>query len=190
MFARSTFTTNINPVTDGVTTSNNIKVTGNLSTQNVFVSTINRKLYPYTSTFGILNSASTFTFSGTTATTPQIMYSNITFPHIGTYIVQGKNTISKSSGGSGQEPYGYFSLSRGLYPSTFNIQDGFNSIPYLNHQNISTFNTFTSEIYVSSMNTNTRFITYADQSGHNYTINFGLGNLRATYIPSQGLNPE
>jgi len=162
----------------------------NVSSQSLIVSTINRKQYCYTSTFGILNSASTFQFSGTTSVVPQILYSNITFPHVGTYLVSGKNTISKSVGGSGQEPYGYLSLSRGLYPSTFNIQDGFNSVPFLNHTNISTFNTFTSEIYVSSINTNTRFITYADQSGHNYTINFGLSQLRATYIPSQGLNPE
>lgn len=188
--ARSTFTQVINPSGEAGRFSNAVYINTNLSTQNIQVSTINRKLYPYTSTFGILNSASTFTFSGTTSVVPQVLYSNITFPHVGTYLVSGKNTISKSAGGAGQEPYGYFSLSRGLYPSTFNIQDGFNSVPYLNHQNISTFNTFTSEIYVSSMNTNTRFITYADQSGHNYTINFGLGQLRATYIPSQGLNPE
>ena len=187
---RSTVTQVIQGSLDNNSFSNVVRIQGTVSTQNIQVSTINRKLYPYTSTFGILNSASTFTFSGTTSVVPQVLYSNITFPHVGTYLVSGKNTISKSSGGSGQEPYGYFSLSRGLYPSTFNIQDGFNSIPYLNHTNISTFNTFTSEIYVSSMNTNTRFITYADQSGHNYTINFGLGNLRATYIPSQGLNPE
>jgi hypothetical protein len=154
------------------------------------VSTINRKLYPYTSTFGVLNSASTFTFSGTTATTPKIMYSNITFPHVGTYIVQGKNTISKASGGGGAEAYGFFSLSRGLYPSTFSTQDAFNSVPFMGVNNISTFNTFTSELYVSSMNTNTRFITYTDYTGHNYTLNFGLGQLRATYIPSQGINPE
>jgi hypothetical protein len=187
---RSTFTNVILPALDAGAFSNNIRIQGNVSTQNVFVSTINRKLYPYTSTFGILNSASTFRFTGTTATTPQIMYSNITFPHVGTYIVQGKNTISKASGGGGAEAYGYFSLSRGLYPSTFNTQDAFNSVPFMGVNNVSTFNTFTSELYVSSMNTNTRFITYADQTGHNYTLNFALGQLRATYIPSQGINPE
>jgi hypothetical protein len=187
-------TTNTNVIQANTNTTiginSTVRVLGTLSTQNLMVSTINRKLYPYTSTFGILDSASTFRFDGNASVVPQVLYSNITFPHIGTYIVQGKNTISKASGGSGNEPYGFFSLSRGLYPSTFSTQDAFNSVPFLNHNNISTFNTFNSEIYISSMNTNTRFITYADQSGHNYTIDFGLGQLRATYIPRQGINPE
>jgi hypothetical protein len=170
--------------------SNNIRVQGNLSTQNVFVSTINRKLYPYTSTFGVLNSASTFRFNGNDAVVPQVLYSNITFPHVGTFLVSGKNSLSKASGGTGAEPHGFFSLSRGLYASTFSVEDGFSSIPYMNRNNISTLNTFSSEIYVSSMNTNTRFITYTDYSAHSYVMDFGLGQLRATYIPSRGINPE
>jgi len=174
----------------GDSINSTIRVLGTLSTQNLMVSTINRKLYPYTSTFGVLNSASTFRFNGTDAVVPQVLYSNITFPHIGTYLVSGKNSLSKASGGTGAEPHGFFSLSRGLYASTFSVEDGFSSLPFMNRNNVSTLNTFSSEIYVSSMNTNTRFITYTDYSAHSYVMNFGLGQLRATYIPRQGLLPE
>jgi hypothetical protein len=190
VYANSTFTQVIQPPLDAGVNSNIVRINGNISSQSLIVSTINRKQYPYTSTFGILNSASTFRFNGTDSAVPQILYSNITFPHIGTYLVSGKNSLSKASGGTGAEPHGFFSLSRGLYASTFSVEDGFSSLPFMNRNDISTLNTFTSEIYVSSMNTNSRFITYTDYSAHNYTINFGLAQLRATYIPTQGLNPE
>ncbi len=185
------YTNTIQPNTaSGVGINSTIRVLGTLSTQNLMISSINLKQYPYTSTFGVLNSASTFTFNGTDAVVPQVLYSNITFPHVGTFLVSGKNSLSKASGGTGAEPHGFFSLSRGLYASTFSVEDGFSSLPYMNRNDISTLNTFSSEIYVSSMNTNTRFITYTDYSAHSYVMNFGLGQLRATYIPSQGIRPE
>jgi hypothetical protein len=199
IYHTSTFTNNIIPFSavGGGTVpisqdiNSTIRVYNTLSTLNIQVSTINRKLYPYTSSLGVFGNASvsTYTVSGTSAVVPQVLLSNIPFPFPGNYLITQKNSITKASGGAGAEPYGSFCLSRGLYPSTFATEDGFNAVPYLNHVNISTFNTFTTSITVNS-NATTRNLTYYDTTGHNYTLNMALADLRIRYIPNSGVGPE
>jgi hypothetical protein len=163
----------------------------NTSTQSLVVSTINFKQYPYTSTLNIFPSGvSTYTFTGTTATTPQILISNVGFPHLGNYLVTSKMTLTKSAGGAGQEGYASLCLSRGLFPSTFATQDGFNALPYINHLNLSTFNTYTTSISITDNAQRTRFLTYYDQSGHNYTSRMAIADFRIRYIPGTGNLPD
>jgi len=190
---RSTITQVIQPdIAPGIY-SNVIRINGNISTQSLFVSSINSKQYPFTSTLGVFGAGrtqSTFTVAGTSATTPQILLQNIPFPAVGNYLITQKNTITKSAGGAGAEPYGTLCLSRGLFPSTFSTEDGFNSVPFINTTNVSTFNTFTTSITITNPLSNTRNLTYYDQSGHNYDLNIAIGDLRIRYIPYQGLAGE
>jgi hypothetical protein len=163
----------------------------NVSTLGMTVSTINRKLYPYTSTLNIFpTGVSTYTIAGTSAVVPQVLISNVSFPHLGNYLVTSKMTLTKASGGSGQEGYPSLCLSRGLYPSTFSTDDGFNALPYINHLNLSTFNTYTTSVSVTNTTQLTRFLTYYDQSGHNYTSRMAIADFRIRYIPSVGNNPD
>ena len=163
----------------------------NVSTLGMTVSTINRKLYPYTSTLNIFPSGvSTYSLSGVSAVVPQVLISNVRFPHLGNYLVTSKMTLTKASGGSGQEGYPSLCLSRGLYPSTFSTDDGFNALPYINHLNLSTFNTYTTSVSVTNPAQLTRFLTYYDQSGHNYTSRMAIADFRIRYIPSVGNNPD
>ncbi len=163
------------------------------STNSLLISTINNKTYPYTSTLNIFpttGGVSTFKGDGNLATTPQILLSNITFPALGNYLVTSKMTVSKATGGAGAEPYGSLCLSRGLFPSTFNTQDGFNALPYLNAVNKSTFNTFTTSISITDNNLRSRFLTYYDTTGHNYTIDMAIADFRIRYFPPSGNNPD
>jgi hypothetical protein len=163
----------------------------NVSTLRMTVSTINFKPYTYTSTLNIFpTGVSTYSITGTSAVVPQVLISNVSFPHLGNYLVTSKMTLTKASGGSGQEGYPCLCLSRGLYPSTFSTDDGFNALPYINHLNLSTFNTYTTSVSVTNTNQLTRFLTYYDQSGHNYTANMALADFRIRYIPSMGNNPD
>ncbi len=165
----------------------------NTSTQNLVVSTINNKTYPYTSTLNVFpttRGVSTFKCDGNIATTPQILLSNITFPTLGNYLVTSKMTVSKATGGAGAEPYGSLCLSRGRFPSTFNTQDGFNALPYLNAVNKSTFNTFTTSISITDNNLRSRFLTYYDTTGHNYTIDMAIADFRIRYFPGSGNLPD
>lgn len=166
-------------------------ITGVASTQSLVVSTINNKTYPYTSTLSVFpGGVSTFSFDGTLAVTPQVMISNITFPTLGNYLITSKMTVSKSAGGAGAEPYGSLCLSRGLFPSTFATQDGFNSIPYLNAINKSTFNTYTTSVSITDNAQLSRFLTYYDQTGHNYTIKMAIADFRIRYLPGNGNLPD
>ncbi len=167
--------------------------TRTVSTNSLLVSTINNKTYPYTSTLNIFpntGGVSTFKCDGNIATTPQILISNITFPALGNYLVTSKLTVSKATGGAGAEPYGSLCLSRGRFPSTFNTQDGFNPLPYLNAVNKSTFNTFTTSISITDSNLLSRFLTYYDTTGHNYTIDMAIADFRIRYFPGSGNLPD
>ena len=186
MFARSTFTTNINPVTDGVTTSNNIKVSGNLSTQNVFVSSINNKLYPYTSTLNL--PFSSFSITGNQAGTPILLYSNIDFRTQGFHRISQKAILSKNSGGTSQDIHANIFYTVGAFPSTPSITDGYSALPFVNQDNASTFTTLLTEFYVSTPTT--RNILYYDATANNYTARLYMGTLFDTYTPQFGINPE
>ena len=196
-FAISTATSVITPFNaTGLTPSSDInstvRITNTLSSQNFVVSSINNKLYPYTSSLGLFapgKTVSTYTIDGNLATTPQVLLSNISFPYPGNYLITQKNTITKKTLSVGAEPFGCFSICRGLYPSTFASQDGFNAIPFINATNVSTFNTFTTSITVDN-NATTRNLVYYDQSSHNYTIDVALADIRIRYIPYNGFGPE
>ena len=191
--ARSTSTQVIFPSGEAGRFQNTIYIQSNVSTQNVMVSSINNKLYPYTSTLNSFlppNTVSTYTISGTSATTPIILVPNIRFPILGNYLISNKNTITKASGGVGAEPYGSLCVSRGLFPSTFATQDGFNLIPYMNALNVSSFNTFTTSVSITDPTQMTRNLTYYDQSGHNYILNMALADIRLRYLPTQGFSTE
>ncbi len=178
---------NINGLSSMYLSTNVIKA-NQISTNSLIVSSVNNKPYPYTSTLNIFGAAkvSSYTIDGITSVVPKILISNIRFPQLGNYYVSEKNTITKSAGGAGAEPFGSICLCRGLYPSTFATQDGFNSIPFINATGISTFNTYTTSISITDLTQMTRNLVYYDQSGHNYTLNMAMADLRIRYTPAIG----
>ena len=183
--AISTITSNIvHPLGDDITSS--IRVLGTLSTQNLMVSTINRKLYPYTSTLNI--PFSTFSITGNQAGTPILLYSNIQFLNQGFHRISQKAILSKNSGGSSQDIHANIFYTVGAFPSTPSITDGYSALAYANDDARSTFTTLMTEFYVSTPTT--RNILYYDSAAKNYTARLYMGTLFDTYTPQFGLNPE
>jgi len=182
---RSTLTQVIVPDVVGAF-SNNIRVQGNLSTQNVFVSSINNKLYPYTSTLNI--PFSTFSITGNQAGTPILLYSNVDFRTQGFHRISQKSIISKNTGGSSADIHANIFYTVGAFPSTPSITDGYSALPFINQDNASTFTTLVSEFYVSTPTT--RNILYYDSTANNYTARLYMGTLFDTYTPQFGINPE
>ena len=181
---RSTITQVIAPDVVGAF-SNNIRVQGNLSTQNVFVSSINNKLYPYTSTLNI--PFSSFSITGNQAGTPILLYSNVDFRTQGFHRISQKAILSKNSGGSSADIHANIFYSLGSFPSTPSITDGYSALPMVNQDNASTFTTLMTEFYVSTPTT--RSIFYYDATQNNYTSRLYMGSLFDTYSPDLGNNP-
>ena len=185
----STFTSVIQPRTDAgvsVANSNVVRINGFVSTQNVFVSTINRKLYPYTSTLNI--PFSSFSITGNQAGTPILLYSNVEFLNQGFHCISQKAILSKNTGGSSADIHANIFYTVGAFPSTPSITDGYSALPFVNQDNASTFTTLMTEFYVSTPTT--RNILYYDSTANNYTARLYLGTLFDTYTPQTGINPE
>jgi hypothetical protein len=185
LFARSTFTSVIQPSLDAGAFSNIVRIQGNLSTQNLMVSTINRKLYPYTSTLNIPHSS--FSITGNQAGTPILLYSNVQFLNQGFHRISQKAILSKNSGGSSQDIHANIFYTVGAFPSTPSITDGYSALPYINDDSRSTFTTLMTEFYVSTPTT--RSIYYYDSAAKNYTSRLYMGTLFDTFTPDLGNNP-
>jgi hypothetical protein len=170
--------------------SNNIRVQGNLSTQNVFVSTINRKQYPTRSTIGGPFFPSSFTLDGTTATTPQLLISSINFyAGAGNYDISQRMALIKLSGGASVDAHGSILVAS---TNTLLVPDsnaGYGQVPQVNDVGHSTFTTLYTSITVGT-NSFQRQYKYLDTTGGNYTCSLYLERPVITYIPSQGINPE
>lgn len=180
---RSTITQVIVPDIVGAF-SNNIRVQGNLSTQNVFVSSINNKLYPYTSTLNI--PFSSFSITGNQAGTPILLYSNVDFRTQGFHRISQKAILSKDSGGTSADIHGNIFYSLGSFPSTPTITDGYSALPFVNQDNASTFTTLMTEFYVSTPTT--RNILYYDATANNYGARLYMGSLFDSVTPDFGLS--
>jgi len=185
LFARSTFTSVIQPSLDAGAFSNIVRIQGNLSTQNLMVSTINRKLYPYTSTLNI--PFSTFSITGNQAGTPILLYRNVEFLNQGFHRISQKAILSKNSGGNSQDIHANIFYTVGAFPSTPSITDGYSALPYVNDDSRSTFTTLMTEFYVSTPTT--RSIYYYDSAAKNYTSRLYMGTLFDTFTPDLGNNP-
>ena len=157
----------------------------NISSQSLIVSTINRKLYPYTSTLNIPHSS--FSITGSQAGTPILLYSNVQFLNQGFHRISQKAILSKNSGGSSQDIHGNIFYTVGSFPSTPSITDGYSALAYANQDNASTFTTLMTEFYVSTPTT--RNILYYDSTANNYTARLYLGTLFDTFSPDLGNNP-
>jgi hypothetical protein len=182
--ARSTITQVIVPDVVGAF-SNNIRIQGNVSTQNVFVSSINNKLYPYTSTLNI--PFSSFSITGNQAGTPILLYSNVNFRTQGFHRISQKAILSKNTGGTSADIHANIFYTVGAFPSTPSITDGYSALPFVNQDNASTFTTLMTEFYVSSPTT--RSIYYYDSTANNYTSRLYLGTLFDSVTPDLGNNP-
>ena len=158
----------------------------NVSSQSLIVSTINRKLYPYTSTLNIPHS--TFSITGNQAGTPILLYSNVQFLNQGFHRISQKSILSKNTGGSSADIHGNIFYTVGSFPSTPSITDGYSALPFVNQDNASTFTTLMTEFYVSTPTT--RNILYYDATANNYTARLYMGTLFDTYTPQTGINPE
>jgi len=182
---RSTFTQVINPSGEAGRFSNAVYINTNLSTQNVMVSSINNKLYPYTSTLNI--PFSSFAINGNAAGTPILLYSNVDFRTQGFHRISQKAILSKNSGGSSADIHANIFYSVGAFPSTPSITDGYSALPMVNQDNASTFTTLYTEFYVSTPTT--RSIYYYDSTANNYTSRLYMGTLFDTFTPDLGNNP-
>ena len=186
---RSTITQLIVPDIVGAF-SNNIRVQGNLSTQNVFVSTINRKQYPTRSTIGGPFFPSSFTLDGTTATTPQLLISSINFyAGPGNYDISQRMAFIKLTGGASVDAHGSILVAS---TNTLLVPDsnaGYGQVPQVNDVGHSTFTTLYTSINIGT-NSFQRQYKYLDTTGGNYTGSLYLEGPVITYIPSQGINPE
>jgi len=157
----------------------------NVSSQSLIVSTINRKLYPYTSTLNI--PFSSFSITGSQAGTPILLYSNVQFLNQGFHRISQKSILSKNSGGNSADIHGNIFYTVGAFPSTPSITDGYSALPFVNQDNASTFTTLMTEFYVSTPTT--RNILYYDSTANNYTARLYLGSLFDSVTPDFGLNP-
>jgi len=191
-FHRSTFTTNINPATDGSTTANNIKVTGHLSTISLGVSSINFKPYPFIST---LNNSIITTTATTTSGTPgltRLQSNTLRFPFPGTYKVFQEYAISKGSGGGihGSLIYASNGATATTVANATNwVAQGMASCPFQDTAGVSTFTTAVTTILANSANL-TRDLYYYDSGSGNYTASFYINPPQITYLPSPGITPD
>jgi hypothetical protein len=161
-------------------------IINNVSTLGMTVSSINFKPYPYTSTLNI--PFSTFTINGSSAGTPIVLYSNVSFTSQGFHRLSQKAILSKNSGGTSADIHGNIFYTVGTFPSTPTILDGYSALPYLNETGRSTFTTLVTEFFVSTPST--RNICYYDSTANNYTARLYMGTLFDTYTPSFGNNPD
>ena len=187
---RSTFTTNINPSSDGATTANNIKIQGHLSTVSLGVSTINFKQYPFISTL----SNAIATASATVANAPVLtrLQSNaLRFPFPGTYNITQKYSISKGSGGGTHGCLIYDSNTATTTVANGNnwSRMGMASVPFHDQAGVSTFTTAVTTVLVNSANL-TRDLYYYDSGSGNYTASFYIAQPTIEYIPSPGLTRD
>ena len=182
--ARSTFTQVINPSGEAGRFSNAVYINTNLSTQNVMVSSINNKVYPYTSTLNL--PFSSFSITGNQAGTPILLYSNIDFRTQGFHRISQKAILSKNTGGASADIHANIFYSLGSFPSTPSITDGYSALPFVNQDNASTFTTLMTEFYVSTPTT--RSIFYYDSTANNYTSRLYMGTLFDSVTPDFGNN--
>jgi len=187
--ARSTLTQVIVPDIVGAF-SNNIRIQGNLSTQNVFVSTINRKQYPTRSTIGGPFFPSSFTIDGSVSATPQLLISSINFyAGAGNYDISQRMAFIKLTGGTSVDAHGSILVAS---TNTLLVPDsnaGYGQVPQVNDVGHSTFTTMYTSITIGT-NSFQRQYKYLDTTGGNYTGSLYLERPVITYIPSQGINPE
>ena len=189
-YFRSTFTSVIQPDAVAGQLSNVVRINGSVSTQNVFVSSINLKQYPTRSTIGGPFFPSSFTLDGTTATTPQLLISSINFfAGAGNYDISQRMAFIKLTGGTSVDAHGSILVAS---TNTLLIPDsntGYGQVPQVNDVGHSTFTTLYTSITVGT-NSFQRQYKYLDTTGGNYTGSLYLERPVITYIPSQGLNPE
>jgi hypothetical protein len=160
-----------------------------LNTSNITLSTINRKLYPYTSTLGV--PASTFSLSGALAnniTSPLVLYSNVAFPHAG-FFNFSQSAIFSRTNATANVPQASIFYTPGIYPSTLSNVDAYGSLPYLGYDSVSSFTTLSETLYVSTTQL-TRNIIYSDPTGNAYTANLFMSPITLQYVPNNSLNPE
>ena len=189
---RSTFTQVIQGSLDNNAFSNVVRINGNVSTQNVFVSTINFKPYPFIST---LNNAIITTSATTTSGTPALtrLQSNaLTFPFPGTYKVFQEYSISKGSGGGihGSLIYASNGATTATVANASNwINMGMSACPFHDQAGVSTLTTAITTVLANTGNL-TRDLYYYDSGSGNYTASFYIAPPQITYIPSPGIIPD
>ena len=193
-FHRSTFTTNINPATDGATTSNNIKVAGHLSTVSLGVSTINFKQYPFISTLSNAVVTADASVSGTAVLT-RLQSNALRFPFPGTYNITQKYSLTKSAGGTNQHTHGslVYDSNTATTTTVANALNwsrmGMDAVPVMDKTGFSTFTTLTTTILANTANL-TRDLYYYDFGSGTYTASFYIAPPTIEYIPSPGILPD
>ena len=193
-FHRSTFTTNINPATDGATTANNIKVMGHLSTQNVFVSTINSKAYPFISSLNNPVATASVSVAGVPVLT-RIQSNTLRFPFPGNYRIDQEYSLTKSAGGANQGTHGSLIYAcNGATTATISNATNWtlmamSAVPFQDKTGFSTFTSVSATILANSANL-TRDVFYYDAGTGVYDVGLYLAPPQITYIPSPGITPD
>lgn len=132
--------------------------------KNINISSVNGYPYPWTSTLGSL--VSSYTVSGVTATTPQLL-GYISFPYPGDYFITQKVAFTKITGGVAQDCHGMLIANGGGLPTFPGGNFGMSALPGIDENLKSTFTTLVSNILVSPPLT--KGIYYYDPTGNNYT---------------------
>jgi hypothetical protein len=159
-----------------------------ISTNNLFVSSINNKQYPYTSTLNAPPSTFSYAASNTQSrTVPYNLYQNVTFPNAGWFNVSQKAIFTRASGTA--DTHQSILYTPGAFISTPSIKDGYAALPYTNQNNSSTFTTLTTELYISTTQLNRNIVLYND-TNNNFVGNLFMDRLVATYNPSRGYSGE
>ena len=186
---RSTFTQVIQPTLDNDGFSNIIRINGYISSQTINVSTMNQKALGFWSTLAI--PPSTYSVTGTAATTPIVLLSNVQFPPYtkGMYKLYQRVILSSTNASAINDIHASMFYTQGTFPSTPSLlHDGYAMLPYVNGIGYSTFTTLTTICQISSITT--RNVCYYDPTGHIYNANLYLGRLTVEYIPSLGYNSD
>ena len=161
-----------------ITGSSGLVIDNNLSVSTITnLSTINGSVFPgsvgWTSTLG----AGGFTSSivGTALTTPQLVFTPITFPQVGDYTIYQKVKLVKTSGGAGQDIHLSAVYGGGAVPDINDVYEGIGAAPYVDNTSVSTVTTMVANCRVSTIG-DTKSIYLYDPSANTYTANITAAN--------------
>lgn len=161
-----------------------------ISTNSLFISTINNKQYPFVSTLNKAVITSNATFSGT-AHSVLLQSNTITVPFPGKYNIYQNYAVSKGSGGGIHASLVY--SSNGTVANISNAVNwttmGFSRCPFMDSAGVSTFTTAVTNISFNSGSLSRNLYAYDSGTG-SYTASFYIAPPVIQYIPSVGINPE
>ena len=168
-----------------ITGNNGLVIDNNLSVSTITnISSINSSIFPgsvgWTSTLG--SGGFTSSITGTTLTTPQLVFTPISFPQVGDYTIYQKVTLVKTTGGSGQDVHLSAVYGSGGVPNINDVYEGVAAAPYVDNTSVSTVTTMIANCRVSTIG-DTKSIYLYDPSANTYTADITAANPVMQFIP-------